>query len=234
MSLISNQQYKFLVSLSYVQGGFLFGQACTVRNTAYLRVGEWTLPTNNTKCVDITGFKKNLHGRINLTNYTKFFKEVEAADTLYSDHSNLTHFPVLVVQSLPSIETIDLSGNRIKLVPPKMFKLAPKIQKLLFDDNRILIPRRKPLISSPVLKTLMLSNNNIAYIYKNTFSKLPSLEILYLDNNNIQDISPLFSRMPNLKFLHVGRNALNNIPAKQNISDSLVTFITKSQKKLLH
>ncbi|XP_056631676.1 carboxypeptidase N subunit 2-like [Diorhabda sublineata] len=223
-----------MVSMSYVQGGFLYGQPCTIRNTAYLRVGEWSLPTNDTKCVDVTGFKMNLHGRINLANYTKFFEEVEGADTLYADHLNLTHFPIMIVKSLPNVETIDLSGNRIKLIPPKMFKLAPKIQKLLFDDNRIAIPRRKPLISSHSLKTLMLSNNNIAFIYQSTFSKLPSLEVLYLDNNNIQDISPLFKKMPNLKFLHVGRNVLNYIPAKKNISDSLISFITKSQKTLLH
>lgn len=217
--------------LNNIDASFLFGQPCSIRNTAYLKVHKWIAPPGEINCVDVTGFKKNMHNKIRLSNYTNFFTKASNADTLYADHINITRFPILIVKSLPNLELIDLSGNKIRKLPTKMFRLAPKLKKLLVSDNKIMIPKRVSLMSSITLQTLMLSNNGIHTIYKYTFRKLPNLEVLYLDNNNLKTLNPMFGTLPNLKMLHVGRNYLTAIPPKELVSKSLRQFITKTQKK---
>lgn len=214
--------------LSY--GSFLYGEPCSERNTAYLQPIAPKLPDDKVKCVDITSFKKYLRHRPNISNYTNFFKEAANADTLYADHINLTEFPIVVVKQLRELEMIDLSGNKIRKLPNKMFRLVPKLDKLLLPDNRIIIPKRTPLISSTTIKTLMLSNNGIEMLYKYTFSKMPALEVLYLDSNKLSAIAPIFGTVPNLKYLHIGQNYLILIPDKSRISPSLTHYITKSQR----
>lgn len=212
-------------------GSFLYGQPCSERNTAYLQPISPKLPLQDEiNCLDITSFKKHLRHRPNLSNYTDFFKKVVKVDTLYADHMNLTKFPVAVVRRLPNLETIDLSGNKIRRLPNKMFKLARKVNKLLVPDNEITVPKRNPLIASTTLKTLMLSNNGIVILHKFTFAKMPALEVLYLDSNKLRTIAPIFGTLPNLKYLHVGQNYLKTIPDKSEISNSITHYITKSQK----
>lgn len=218
-----------------VSSGFYYGQPCTERNTAFLQRIHPRYPlSNEIKCVDITSVRNiRLNQKILRSPiYSSFFKNTSTADTLYADHMNLTKFPIFVVHSLPNVETIDLSGNRIKRIPPKMFRIAKKLDKLLVADNKIVMPKRSPLVSSTTVKTLMLSNNGIEQLYKQTFSKTPLLEVLYLDGNRIRSISPIFNTVPNLKYLHLGKNYLTNIPPKDFVSPSLVFFITKSQQEL--
>uniref|UniRef100_A0A6P7G3P7 Leucine-rich repeat-containing protein 57-like n=1 Tax=Diabrotica virgifera virgifera TaxID=50390 RepID=A0A6P7G3P7_DIAVI len=221
-----------LLLINHVRGSFIYGQPCTEKNTAYLQVGTWRIPENRTYCVDVTGFKKNMHSRINLSKYKEFFDAVQLADTLYSDQCNLTRFPIVIVKSLPNVELVDLSINVIHKLPTKLDKYAPNIKKLLLSDNRVFVPRRGPLLSSKTLETLSLSNNQINKVYKSTFKKLPNLQVLYLDNNNLQTLEPIFGTVQNLQFLHVGRNYLTSLPPKEEISHSLKRYITKSQKEL--
>lgn len=214
-----------------VLGSFLYGQPCSERNTAYLQSVSPQLPTKDeVKCLDITSFKKHLRHKANLSNFTSFFEKIANADTLFADHMNLTRFPVGVIKKLKKLEMIDISGNQIRKIPHKMFKLAPKLDKLLMSDNRVMIPKKMPLISSKTLQTLMLSNNDIEMIYKITFSKLPALKVLYLDSNKLRNIVPLLGVMPSLQYLHVGQNYLTEIPNKQLVSPVLKQYITKSQK----
>ncbi|CAG9824856.1 unnamed protein product [Phaedon cochleariae] len=213
----------------YTGGSFLYGEPCNEINTAQLRVQNWEVPIT-TKCVDVKGFKKNMLAKMNLSSYAEFFNQVEKAHTLYSDHMNLTRFPISIVRKLPNLEFIDLSGNLLARIPNKVFLIAPKLNKLFLSDNEVIIPKKRPFLSSLTLGTLMLSNNGISAIYKYTFMKLPALEVLYLDDNNLRSISPsMFHSLPNLKYLHLGRNYLTNIPPKWMVSKSLMYYITKSQ-----
>ncbi|KAG5872932.1 hypothetical protein JTB14_009342 [Gonioctena quinquepunctata] len=224
---------SFIFLIQNSSASFIYGEPCSKRNTAYLAVETWIYPDHNVKCLDITGLKKGLISNVNISRYVDFFKEVLETDTLYSDHMNLTKFPISIVKNLPNLQMIDLTANNIARIPGKMFKLAPKLDKLLMSNNRVIIPKKKPLIASMTLRTLMLSNNEIKKIYKYTFMKLPALEVLYLDSNNLKTIAPLFASVPSLKYLHVGRNFLTNIPPKTMISRSLNHYITKSQRNYI-
>lgn len=218
-----------------VFGGFLYGEPCSERNTAYLQKTTPRYPLHeNTKCVDITSARNIKFGTKLLKSplYDTFFQKTAGADTLYADHMNLTQFPIFLVRRLPEIETIDLSGNLIKRVPTKMFKISKKLDKLLVADNKIRIPKKVPLISSRTIKTLMLSNNEIEELYRHTFIMMPRLEVLYLDSNKISSIDSIFNTLPSLKYLHLGNNYLSTIPTKKYVSRSLTHYITKNQKNI--
>lgn len=218
-----------------VSGGFTYGEPCSERNTAFLQKIAPRYPLNhNIKCVDITSVRNvRLSQKIlKAPNYKTFFAKTVEADTLYADHMNLTKFPIFVVRSLPKVETIDLSGNRLRRIPNKMFKIVKNLDKLLIADNNVAMPKRTPLFSSKSIKTLMLSNNGIEQLYKQTFTLMPVLEVLYLDSNKITNIAPIFNTVPRLKYLHLGNNFLINVPQKDLVSSSLVQYITKSQKNV--
>lgn len=221
------------VQSQLVFGGIYHNLPCSERNTAFLQRTSPRYPLqNDTKCVDITSVRNIRLSQKILKSplYATFFEKTHTADTLYADHMNLTKFPIFVVRNLPYVETIDLSGNRIRRLPTKMFKIAHKLDKLLIADNQVVIPRRKPLISSRTVKTLMLSNNGIEQLYRETFAMIPTLEVLYLDGNKLTTIALIGGMLPNLKYLHLGNNYLSKIPPKDSISPSLVFYITKSQQ----
>lgn len=232
-SVMYNFSY-FRLTTQQAHASFTHGQPCSERNTAYLYVMTWMIPSQKEiNCVDITGFKKSLSTSFSLSNYSLFFERVGGADTLYADHMKMKRFPALVVHALPNTETIDMSVNDITKLPLKMYKIAPKLTKLLLSENKIIIPKKRPLTSSPTLMTLMLSDNGITYLNKYTFSRLPALEVLYLDSNKLRYIYPrMFSLTNNLKYLHLGKNHIANIPPKSAMPKSIQQYITKSQRPL--
>lgn len=214
---------------------FQYGEPCSEKNTAFLQRTTPRYPLNsNITCVDITSVRNlRLNKKIiRSPAFSAFFEKTREAETLYADHMNLTKFPIFVIRNLPSVQTIDLSGNLIRRIPPKVFKFAKKLEKFLIANNRVVIPRTSPLISSRTTKTLMLSGNGIEHLYKQTFIMMPSLEVLYLDDNKLTSIAPILDTLPNLKYLHLGKNYLTSIPAKNAVSPVLEYYITKSQQRI--
>ncbi|XP_060519676.1 phospholipase A2 inhibitor beta-like isoform X2 [Cylas formicarius] len=218
-----------LVSLTVARAGFLYGQPCSERNTAYLYSTTWTIPENREiNCVDVTGFRNP-----NLMNYLEFFRLASAAHTLYADHMNLTSFPVSMVFSLPGLETLDLSGNHIRRLPYRMYKIAPSVSKLMVAENRLFVPKKRPLFVSNTVKMLMLSKNKIGHVYPVTFKRMPNLEVLYLDSNAIKCISAdIFKPLAGLKYLHLGLNQIQDFPAQSLMPPQLRHYITKDQRRI--
>ncbi|XP_030746529.1 carboxypeptidase N subunit 2-like [Sitophilus oryzae] len=211
------------------EAGFIFGQPCSDRNTAYLYPTTWTIPENATQCVDVTGYRN----QTNPQHHEAFLKLVPEATSFFADHMNLSVFPLDMIRLLPSVETIDLSGNQLRRIPFKTDLWVPKLSKLMLADNSLFIPKKRPLMRSMSVKMLMLSRNGISRLYPMTFSKLPSLQVLYLDGNKLKMIQPeVFKPLYALKYLHLGDNALMKVPPKTRLPEQLKFYITKSQRKL--
>ncbi|CAG9761718.1 unnamed protein product [Ceutorhynchus assimilis] len=218
-----------LTLFNVASASFLYGQPCSDRNTAYLYPNDWIIPENSTNCIDITKSGNPVAG-----NRTDFFKLVNQADTLYADHMSLDRFPTAIVYVLPRLEMLDLSGNEIRRLPYKMYKVMPRVTKMLLPENAVFVPRKRPLFKSVSIKMLMLSKNRIQNIYPGTFSKMPNLQILYLDGNRLKFISPdMFLPMSRLLFLHLGGNAIEEAPPKHLMPLLLKFYIIKDQKKVI-
>lgn len=219
----------FVFSLTWLcstTASFLYGQPCSVRNTAYLYPWNWTIPKNQTNCVDLT--KSSNHNRANVT---EFFQEVRLADTLYMDHMNLSRFPTAVIYSLPQLKMVDLSGNSIRRLPYKMYKIAHSITKLILPGNAVFIPRRRPLFRSMTIEALMLSKNEITNIFPVTFAKMPQLKVVFLNDNKLKYISyKMFVPLPHLRYLNLEGNYLSRIPLKSRMPPLLDFYLIKKQK----
>ncbi|KAH1010108.1 leucine-rich repeat-containing protein 15 [Dendroctonus ponderosae] len=219
---------SFTLLCSTSTASFLYGQPCSVRNTAHLYPWNWTIPKNATNCVDLTKSSNR-----NLANVTEFFRDVRLADTLYMDHMNLSRFPTAVIYSLPQLEMVDLSGNAIRRLPYRMYKIAHSITKLLVPENAIFIPRRRALFKSITIETLMLSKNEITNISPVTFAKMPQLKVLYLNDNKLKFVSyKMFVPLPHLLYLNLEDNYLSRIPQKSRMPAFLKFYQIKKQKKI--
>ncbi|KAL1516700.1 hypothetical protein ABEB36_000578 [Hypothenemus hampei] len=229
------QRSDFLLFFSFLlicgaSCSFLYGQPCSDRNTAYLDTTRWSLPKNQTNCVDITGTTSIS----SIPQEDEFYSPVRDADTLYADHMNLHKFPIFLIYRLSRLELVDLSDNHIRRVPHKLHKIAPSLTRLLLPDNAIVVSSKRSLFKSDSVKLLMLSRNFIKNIYPITFSKLPNLEILYLDGNYIKHFtSNVFRSLSRLLYLNLENNVLEEVPPKEMLSSELRIYIVNNQKKVI-
>ncbi|XP_030635385.1 leucine-rich repeat-containing protein 58a [Chanos chanos] len=107
------------------------------------------------------------------------------------------------------IETLNLSGNRMKEIPAQFLELK-RIQSLSVGGNRLKnIPTEiENLIS---LETLYLGGNLISTIPPE-LANLPRLKYLALCDNRIQSIPPQLSRLNSLISLSLHNNLLTFLP----------------------
>jgi len=125
----------------------------------------------------------------------------EEADCSSKD---LTTFPSFTDKT-SVIKTLDLSGNRIKVIPPNAFKMFPHLDTLILKNN-LLNEISEEFSKLQNIKNLQLGGNNISVI--NNRSSLPSsLKTLSLEKNKISEIQPgTFSLNTNLSILNLAYN----------------------------
>lgn len=189
----------------HVQAGFIYGEPCSERNTIYMSPVRPRFPKSTPTCMDITamGVTTKLHQPELLKNVT----------TVYADHMRLPEVPIYVIEAIPQLELLDLSGNLITIIPVGVFLKTPRLHTLLLSDNKVVIPKKKPLLRHKFLHDLSLSNNGIKRLNPRVFRGLPNLKVLYLDMNKITRIGPkVFAPLKKLAFLHLGGNKLKVLP----------------------
>lgn len=128
------------------------------------------------------------------------------------ENKNLSSFPKEVLN--PQVESLNLKGNHLTLLPDGIKNCAQSLKSLVLSDNEL------------------ISLNNIEY--------LTNLTHLYLRNNLISEVPETISKLENLIFLDISDNEyLNSLPKSllkltnlKTLSAQACTF-NKETKKLL-
>ncbi|RNA09439.1 insulin-like growth factor-binding complex acid labile subunit isoform X8 [Brachionus plicatilis] len=129
-----------------------------------------------------------------------------------------------VFKNLQNIQTIDLSFNRIELIPIQShsFENLMALKVLQMSNNQIY--ELKNYFLAKVLESdaffgmknlvlLFLNNNEIKILQKNTFSSLNQLMLLDLGENNIRTLEKgSFNDLNSLRNLKLSQNFLETIP----------------------
>ncbi|XP_041486002.1 toll-like receptor 13 [Lytechinus variegatus] len=146
-----------------------------------------------------------------LTNLTRLFR-LQMKNNFIHELSNLP--------SLPSLEYLDLSFNRIRRIQSDALKFPALVKLFLMGNCLTHIP---VLTSMANLRYLHLSENHIVNVTGGEIGKIPSLQDLYLDSNRLQCFPSLPSNqinVLNLKNNNISfcqRNVFENYHALINV-----------------
>ncbi|CAI4230216.1 unnamed protein product [Auanema sp. JU1783] len=118
--------------------------------------------------------------------------------------------------SLPNLEVLDLSFNKIEHATISNFGGLPKLRHLDLSNNQLSILPTGVFTHLPMLTSLSLAYNNITELSSNLLRGLRNLKALRLDGNHIsvQQMNQLFGDVPNLRELQI-----NNCNLRRQISD---------------
>ncbi|XP_050669164.1 chaoptin [Leptidea sinapis] len=120
-----------------------------------------------------------------------------------------------------SLESVNLSHNKIGFLNKKMFPSSPWIPYRLMEvdlsHNEIPVVTLDLTHGTKTVKKLNLSSNYINDIRNNVLGNLTSLEILDLSSNQLKDLvsrssDTKFSLPENLTYLYIQNNSLESLP----------------------
>ncbi|XP_073346036.1 uncharacterized protein [Pagrus major] len=115
-----------------------------------------------------------------------------------------------VVSMIPdNITTINLSKNKIQVIPPGSFSKVLGLQHLDLSQNLLVSLKGGEFSGLDVLEFLNLTCNNISHIHSNAFDGLPRLRTLLLIHNTLATISPeIFNSLPAIREVDLSLNRL--------------------------
>ncbi|XP_024150267.1 SLIT and NTRK-like protein 6 [Oryzias melastigma] len=108
-----------------------------------------------------------------------------------------------------------LTGNMIQKLLKYDFVTYDSLETLNLSNNRIDYIDNETFLSLSSLKKLFLNGNKLEKLFSTMFVGLHNLENLYLEYNLIKEIAPgTFNPLPNLKLLSLNNNQLSSLPAQ--------------------
>jgi len=128
-------------------------------------------------------------------------------------HNRLTLIPPHSFSSLRRLRVLLLSNNSIRVVQYGAFSLLEYLQRLDLSRNRISTLREGFSLGLTSLRHLQLAHNLLTRLHTDSFLHLDSLQRLNLSNNAIASIQTrAFSTLSSLRQLQLGHNRLTALP----------------------
>lgn len=132
-----------------------------------------------------------------------------------------------------SLESLDLSGNKLQSLGSLNFVSQLKLKRLNLSGNDVHVLTKESLKGLRVLTELDLSFNRIEELSANTFRDLQSLEVLRLRGNQIVHMSEeLFKPVKLLRELHLDGNQLLRMPGHAIVEGLNLQWLSLSENLL--
>lgn len=118
-----------------------------------------------------------------------------------------------VVRMIPdNVTTINLSKNKIGIIPSGAFGHLHGLENLDLSQNQLVSLKGGEFEGLGALGFLNLTCNNISHISPNAFDGLSGLKTLLLTHNNLETISPgFFKHLPEIQELILSLNKLQTL-----------------------
>uniref|UniRef100_A0A1B0CEX4 Putative membrane glycoprotein lig-1 n=1 Tax=Lutzomyia longipalpis TaxID=7200 RepID=A0A1B0CEX4_LUTLO len=134
-----------------------------------------------------------------------------------------------MLDALPRLKFLDLSHNRLEIIPFGALRGHGTLEQLYLDNNMIRMIDRDAFMAMPGLRELRLKNNSLSDILPMPFWNLPGLKGLDLSENHFQRIEPqLLMGLPSLRRLDVSKNTLIDINPSSFVRTAMLETIDLS------
>ncbi|XP_040922374.1 toll-like receptor 13 [Toxotes jaculatrix] len=123
-----------------------------------------------------------------------------------------------VIRMLPdNITTINLSKNKIAVIPPGSFSQVLGLKKLDLSLNQLVSLKGGEFRGLDVLDHLNLTSNNMSSIHSSTFEGLAMLKTLLLPYNRLATISlGMFNYLPAIQVVDLSFNMLKSLLCEES------------------
>ncbi|TKS89932.1 Toll-like receptor 13 [Collichthys lucidus] len=150
--------------------------------------------------------------------------EFPATDIMWCFNRNIANLTDVVSMFPDNLTAINLSKNRIQVVPPGSFSRVPGLKNLDLSQNQLVFLKGGEFRGLHVLGFLNLTCNNISHILSNAFEGLVGLQTLLLNNNKLQTFSPdILNSLPAIKALNLSLNRLKAFSCGESGGSSTLT-----------
>lgn len=99
---------------------------------------------------------------------------ISSVQELYMDSNELTEIPDYI-KKLSNLEKLDLSFNKIRVIPMRIFETLTKLDTLIISFNKIQCIQKSSFAGLSKLRMLSLYGNDISTIPDGSFKDLKSL-----------------------------------------------------------
>ncbi|XP_047657257.1 leucine-rich alpha-2-glycoprotein isoform X1 [Tachysurus fulvidraco] len=162
-------------------------------------------------------------------------KDLAATPLLQELHlpgNRLSSLPQDLLTGLHHLHTIDLTGNQLQELPPRVFYHAPLLN-LVLKDNLLTRVDADCLPANSSLTWLDLSGNKLGKIPSALLEKLSCLETLHLSQNLLETLpDESFRHLHALERLHLDENKLQSLDAKAFSHNTNLTHLFLQKNKL--
>ncbi|XP_075949692.1 uncharacterized protein LOC142951777 [Anarhichas minor] len=130
-------------------------------------------------------------------------------DVIWCFNQNIANLSDVVSMIPDNITTINLSKNKIRVIPPGSFSQMLGLKRLDLSQNQLFSLKGGEFRGLGVLECLNLTCNNISHIHSNAFDGLTRLQTLLLIHNVLATISPcIFKSLPAIQEVNLSLNKL--------------------------
>ncbi|XP_030574823.1 leucine-rich repeat-containing protein 57 [Archocentrus centrarchus] len=142
----------------------------------------------------------------------------------------LQEFPEELQRLTANLRTVDLSGNRIEVLPSAIGNFL-QLKSLTLNSNRLTgIPAEISKLKK--LETLSLNGNRIQQLTP-TLGQLKALRTLNLSGNQISEFPSILGTLRQLDLLDLSRNKIQNVPAEVSELQAIEINLNQNQISVL-
>ncbi|KAK2884877.1 toll-like receptor 13 isoform X1 [Channa argus] len=132
-------------------------------------------------------------------------------DVMWCFNKNIVNLSDVISFVPDNITTINLSKNKISIIPPGSFSRVLSLKNLDLSQNNLVSLKGGEFRGAGILVTLNLTHNNISSIHSNAFQGLTRLDKLFLASNSLLRISPeVFNHLPVINKVVLSLNKLQS------------------------
>uniref|UniRef100_A0A3Q0SX42 Leucine rich repeat containing 57 n=1 Tax=Amphilophus citrinellus TaxID=61819 RepID=A0A3Q0SX42_AMPCI len=136
----------------------------------------------------------------------------------------LQEFPEELQRLTANLRTVDLSSNKIEVLPPAIGNFL-QLKSLTLNSNRLSDKLKK-------LETLSLNGNRIQQLPP-TLGQLKALRTLNLSGNQISEFPSRLGTLRQLDLLDLSRNKIQNVPAEVSELQAIEINLNQNQISVL-
>ncbi|XP_031147307.1 toll-like receptor 13 [Sander lucioperca] len=130
-------------------------------------------------------------------------------DVMWCFNQNIANLSDVVSMIPENITMINLSRNKIRVIPPGSFSQMLGLKRLDLSQNKLVSLKGGEFRGLGGLEWLNLTCNNISHIHSNAFDGLTQLQTLLLIHNLLATISPgIFNSLPAIQEVDLSLNML--------------------------